>query len=77
MNILTSMRERVDALAAWDELDVDASALPSCAIGLSDESVVDALAEVTALANHAGKTLPTPGDVSLPHHAHRAPLVSR
>ncbi|WP_246159841.1 HNH endonuclease signature motif containing protein [Microbacterium rhizomatis] len=49
------MRERIDALAAWDELDVDAAALPSQAVRLSDASVIDALAEVTALANHAGR----------------------
>ncbi|KAA9111546.1 HNH endonuclease signature motif containing protein [Microbacterium rhizomatis] len=55
MNILTSMRERLDALAGWEELDVDAAVLPAFALRLSDESVVGALADVAALANHAGR----------------------
>ncbi|WP_375385650.1 DUF222 domain-containing protein [uncultured Microbacterium sp.] len=55
MNILTAIRDRVDRLAAWDELDVEAAALPSCAVRLSDSSVLDALADVTALANDAAR----------------------
>jgi hypothetical protein len=55
MNILTAMRERVDALAGFAELDVEASALPGCAVRLSDESVLAILEQVSALANDAGR----------------------
>ncbi|KAA9107628.1 HNH endonuclease signature motif containing protein [Microbacterium rhizomatis] len=55
MNILSSLRDRVARLAAWDELDVEVSALPSHAVRLSDVSVLDALADVTALANDAAR----------------------
>lgn len=44
------MREAVDRLAVFEELDVDASALPSSAMRLSDASVREALAETTCLA---------------------------
>ncbi|WP_375385490.1 DUF222 domain-containing protein [uncultured Microbacterium sp.] len=55
MNILTVMRERIDALAAWDELDVEAASLPTCALRLSDESVVGALGMAAELANDAAR----------------------
>lgn len=53
MNILTGMRERIDRLSACSELNVDASELPSSAVELSDESVVELLRDIAALANDA------------------------
>ncbi|MEV5071131.1 DUF222 domain-containing protein [Microbacterium sp. LMI12-1-1.1] len=55
MNILTDLRGRLDRLAAWSELDVDAEALPSSAARLSDSSVLEVLAEVGAIANDADR----------------------
>src|SRR6187431_1839697 len=55
MNILTSMRERLDRLASCEELAVDASVLPASALQLSDQSVIDLLAEVAAIANDANR----------------------
>ena len=55
MNILTDLQGRLDRLAAWSELDVDADALPSSAARLSDASVLEILAEVGAIANDADR----------------------
>ncbi|MFB7884608.1 DUF222 domain-containing protein [Microbacterium sp. NPDC056057] len=55
MNILTDLQGRLDRLAAWSELDVDAEALPSSAARLSDASVLEILAEVGAIANDADR----------------------
>lgn len=55
MNILTDLRGRLDRLAAWSELDVDAETLPSSATRLSDASVLEILAEVGAIANDADR----------------------
>ena len=51
MNILTDLQGRLNRLAAWSELDVEAEALPSSAAQLSDASVLEILAEVGAIAN--------------------------
>ena len=53
MNILTAMRERLDRLAVFAELDVEPSSLPSGAAALSDASVLEVLREVTGIANDA------------------------
>lgn len=53
MNILTAMRERLDRLAVFAELDVEPSSLPSGAASLSDASVLEVLREVTGIANDA------------------------
>lgn len=53
MNILTAMRERLDRLAVFAELDVEPSGLPSGAAALSDASVLEVLREVTGIANDA------------------------
>lgn len=55
MNIIANLREAVEGLSAWCELDVEASELPAQARRLSDESVVDALTKATALANDAAR----------------------
>lgn len=55
MNILATLRERLDRLAEFAELDVEAQALPGAAARLSDRSVVEALREVAAIANDAGR----------------------
>lgn len=47
------MRERVDRLAACEELNVESSALPTSAQGLSDQSVLNTLAELSAVINDA------------------------
>lgn len=44
------MRGTVERLGVFAELDVDAAALPVSAMGLSDASVRDLLAETTGLA---------------------------
>lgn len=49
------MRERFEHLAACAELDVDASELPSSAVGLSDAAILALMEDVAALANHAGR----------------------
>ena len=51
MNILTEMRRRIDRLTMCEELDVDASALPTMALHLSDASLMGVLADVAAIAN--------------------------
>ena len=53
MNILTAMRERLDQLAVFAELDVDPTGLPAGAAALSDASVLEVLRHVTAIANDA------------------------
>lgn len=53
MEIITSLRERVDDLSAFSELGVDANALLSSARHLRDEAVVEALAVVTSLIHSA------------------------
>lgn len=53
MNILTAMRERLDRLAVFAELDVEPSGLPQGAAALSDASVLEVLREVTGIANDA------------------------
>lgn len=53
MNILTAMRERLDRLAVFAELDVEPAGLPSGAAALSDASVLEVLREVTGIANDA------------------------
>lgn len=53
MNILTAMRERLDRLAVFAELDVEPASLPSGAAALSDASVLEVLREVTGIANDA------------------------
>ena len=55
MNILTSMRERLDRLTSCEELSVEASALPASALRLSDQSVIELLAEAAAIANDANR----------------------
>ncbi len=55
MNIVSSIRERAVRLAACAEFDVEASALPSSAMTLSDASVVDLLTEASALANDVAR----------------------
>ena len=53
MNILTAMRERLDLLAVFAELDVEPTGLPAGAAALSDASVLEVLRHVTAIANDA------------------------
>lgn len=53
MNILTAMRERLDQLAVFAELDVEPTGLPAGAAALSDASVLEVLRHVTAIANDA------------------------
>ena len=53
MNILTAMRERLDRLAVFAELDVEPAGLPQGAAALSDASVLEVLREVTGIANDA------------------------
>lgn len=53
MNILTAMRERLDRLAVFAELDVEPTGLPAGAAALSDASVLEVLRHVTAIANDA------------------------
>ena len=53
MNILTAMRERLDLLAVFAELDVEPTGLPTGAAALSDASVLEVLRHVTAIANDA------------------------
>ena len=53
MNILTAMRERLDQLAVFAELDVEPAGLPAGAAALSDASVLQVLHHVTAIANDA------------------------
>lgn len=53
MNILTAMRERLDQLAVFAELDVEPAGLPAGAAALSDASVLEVLRHVTAIANDA------------------------
>lgn len=53
MNILTAMRERLDLLAVFAELDVEPTDLPAGAAALSDASVLEVLRHVTAIANDA------------------------
>ncbi|WP_292730313.1 HNH endonuclease signature motif containing protein [Microbacterium sp. UBA837] len=53
MNILTAMRERLDQLAVFAELDVEPTGLPTGVAGLSDASVLEVLRHVTAIANDA------------------------
>lgn len=53
MEIITSLKARVDDLSTFSELGVDAAQLPSSARHLRDESVVEALAVVTALIHSA------------------------
>lgn len=55
MSILTAMRERLDRLAVFAELDVEPAHLPVSAAALSDASVLEVLREVTAIANEASK----------------------
>src|SRR5690606_31092962 len=50
MTFFEVMHDAMGRLAVFEELDVEASALPGSASGLSDESVRDALAEVAKLA---------------------------
>ncbi|WP_414683122.1 hypothetical protein, partial [Microbacterium sp. UBA837] len=50
---LTAMRERLDRLTVFAELDVEPSGLPSGAAALSDASVLEVLREVTGIANDA------------------------
>ena len=47
MNILTAMRERLDLLAVFAELDVEPTGLPTGAAALSDASVLEVLRHVT------------------------------
>jgi len=49
MSFLEELRETVDRLAAFAELDVDAAVLPASAVRLSDSSVRDLLSETTGL----------------------------
>ena len=55
MKILEAMSELLDQLAAFEELDVDAVDLPATPVSLSDESVVAAMADFAAIANHASR----------------------
>ena len=50
MTFIAELRERVDRLGAFAELDVACSVLPSSAVGLSDESVREALGVAAGLA---------------------------
>ena len=50
MTFLESMRDAMKRLAVFEELDVDAAALPSAVVSLSDRSVRDALTEVVTLS---------------------------
>ncbi len=50
MTFLEDICDMVDRLAVFEELDVDASALPSSAMALSDSSVRELLAETSELA---------------------------
>lgn len=55
MNILTDVRSRVERLASWDELDVEAADLPVHAAQLSDASVVAVMEDLAGLANDVGR----------------------
>jgi hypothetical protein len=50
MTVLESLRDAMERLAVFEDLDVDAGALPASALGLSDRSVRNALGEVTTLS---------------------------
>ena len=50
MTFFESMRDAMKRLAVFEELDVDAAALPSAVVSLSDRSVRDALTEVVTLS---------------------------
>ncbi|MFT4220469.1 MAG: hypothetical protein QM611_08140, partial [Microbacterium sp.] len=53
MRFLEDMHDAVGRLQVFAELDVPAAELPASALGLSDSSVRDALAEVTGIARQA------------------------
>lgn len=55
MNILTELRDRLDRVATYEELNVDATELPSNAQLLGDESVVELLADVAAIVNSGNR----------------------
>ncbi len=55
MNIITAMRERLDRLGSFVELDVMAADLPVSASGLSDASVMDVLRDLAGIANDAAR----------------------
>lgn len=55
MNIMTAMRERIDRLAAFAELDAPAAELPASASLLSDASVLDVMRDLADIANDVGR----------------------
>lgn len=55
MNIMTAMRERIDRLAAFAELDAPAAELPASASRLSDASVLDVMRDLADIANDVGR----------------------
>ena len=50
MTFFEAMRDAMGRLAVFEELDVEAAALPGAVLRLTDRSVRDALAEVATLA---------------------------
>ncbi|MFT4219943.1 MAG: DUF222 domain-containing protein [Microbacterium sp.] len=55
MNIIPALRERVERLSTFAELDVPAAGLAASAGRLSDASVLDVMRDLAAIANDVGR----------------------